>query len=391
MQLRYRFRVYPTAPQRQSLARAFGCARVIYNDCVAARRRAQTEGLPYPTAAVLSKTLITDAKRTPARAWLAEVSSVVLQQALADSDRAYRNFFASVKGRRRGPRIGPPRFKRRSGAQSIRFTRNAHFRVLGNGRLRLPKVGEVKVAWSRELPSEPSSVTLIKSSTGKYYASFVVAVDDDADRLEPLTDPEAETGIDLGLKDFAVLRGGRVIANPRFFARLERRLKKAHRELSRKAKGSANRAKARLRVAKVHEKIKDSRSDWIDKQVKAVVGENQALYAEGLNVKGLARSRAAKSVHDAAFGMFLTRLESKAHRAGRVFVKVDRFLPSTRLCSVCGALTGPTGLSGLKVRTWACGCGARHDRDANAEVNIRREGRRLAVEQGLFAAGLAEN
>ncbi|MEU6858446.1 transposase [Glycomyces sp. NPDC046736] len=391
VQLRYRFRVYPTAPQRQSLARAFGCARVIYNDCIAARQHARKEGLPYPTAAVLSKRLITDAKRTSARDWLAEVSAVVLQQALADADRAYRNFFASVQGRRRGPRIGPPRFKRRAAAQSIRFTRNAHFRVRDNGRLRLPKIGDVKVAWSRELPSEPSSVTLIKSSTGKYYASFVVTVDDDVDRLEPPADPQAESGIDLGLKDFAVLRGGRVIENPRFFARLERKLKKAHRELSRKAEGSANRAKARLRVAKVHEKIRDSRSDWMDKQIKAIVGENQALYVEGLNVKGLARGRAAKTVHDVAFGMFLTRLESKAHRAGRVFVRIDRFFPSTRLCSACGALTGPTGLPGLNVRTWVCECGAHHDRDANAEVNIRLEGRRLAVEQGLFAAGLAEN
>ncbi len=308
------------------------------------------------------------------------MSAVVLQQALGDADRAWRNFFASARGKRQGPRIGPPRFKRRTGTQSIRFTRNDRFAVLDNGRLRLPKTGDLKVAWSRALPSEPSSVTVIKSPTGKYYASFVVGVEDDAERLEPLTDPEAETGIDLGLKDFAVLRGGKVIENPRLFRRLERKLGKAQRVLARKAKGSANRAKARLKVAKVHENIKNARSDWVDKQVKAIVRENQAVYVEDLNVKGLSRGRAAKSIHDASFGMFVTRLESKAARAGRVFAKVDRFFPSTRLCSSCGVLDGPSGLEGLKIREWTCGCGAVHDRDQNAEINIRREGKRMVAE-----------
>ena len=170
-----------------------------------------------------------------------------------------------------------------------------------------------------------------------------------------------------------------MIESPRFFRKLERRLKKAQRSLSRKAKGSANRSKARLKVAKIHEKIKDSRSDWVDKQVKALVSENQAFYVEDLSVKGLAQGRAAKSIHDAAFGMFLTRLESKAARAGRTFARVNRFFPSTRLCSDCGALTGPTGLEGLRMREWACGCGAVHDRDRNAEINIRREGKRLVA------------
>lgn len=208
------------------------------------------------------------------------------------------------------------------------------------------KVGALKVAWSRELPSDPSSVTVIKTPTGKYHASFVIAVDDDAEMLDPLTDPEAETGIDLGLKDFAVLRGGRAIENPKFFARLERKLKRAQRVLSRKAKGSADRVKARIAVARVHEQVKHARSDWIDKQVKALVRENQALYVEDLDVKALTRGRHAKSVHDAAFGRFLTRLESKAARAGRTFVKIDRYLPSTQRCSACGTLTGPKGLGG---------------------------------------------
>jgi IS605 OrfB family transposase len=337
--LRYRYRLYPTGPQRAALSRLFGCVRVVFNDAVAAREAALETGEPYPTATELSKRLLTEAKRTSERSWLAEVSSVPLQQALADADQAYRNFFASLKGARKGQRVGRPRFKRRTNAQSARFTRNACFKIHVNGKLRLPKIGQVKVAWSRELPSEPSSVTVIKSPSGKYYASFVVSLDDDADRLEPISDPGADTGIDLGLKDFAVLRGGKVIENPRFFKRLERKLKKAQRAFSRKKTGSRNRERSRLAVARIHEKIKNTRSDWINKQVKTIVAENQDIFFEDLSVKGLARGRAAKSVRDASFGMFLSRLESKAARAGRTCVRVGRFFPSTQLCSNCGALS----------------------------------------------------
>lgn len=337
------------------------------------------EGHPYPTIASLSKLLITEAKRTPERSWLGEVSSVILQQALTDADRAHRNFFASLAGKRSGPRMGPPRFKKRTNLQTIRFTRNAKFRVLDNGNLRLPKIGDVKVAWSRTLPSEPSSVTIIKTPTGKYYASFVVSVEESSDLLQPPADAEAETGIDLGLKDFAVLRGGRTIENPRFFRRLERKLKRAQRDFSRKRQGSRNRQKARVAVAKVHERVKHTRSDWVHKQVARIVAENQGIYVEDLHVRGLQRSRLGKSITDAAFGMFLTRLEVKARRAGRAFIRVDRHFPSTRSCSACGDLSGPSGIEGLRIRTWACKCGAVHDRDVNAEINIRREGKRLVA------------
>jgi putative transposase len=380
MQLRYRFRVYPTAPQRSALARVFGCVRAVYNDAVAARRAARAARLPYPTTAELDKQLITAAKRTPERAWLAEVSTVPLQQALRDCHSAYRNFFDSLKGKRAGAKFGPPQFKRRSHSQSARFTRNG-FTLRSNGRVQVAKVGELRVAWSRELPADPSSVTIIKTASGKYYASFVVAVDEADEILEAAS---TQTGIDLGLKDFAVLRGGKVIESPKFFRSTERKLRKAQRALSRKQPGSGNRAKARLVVARVHEKIRDRRDDWLNKQVKTLVSENQALYVEDLCVKGLARGRSSKSLHDQSLGLFLARLESKAARAQRTFVKVDRFFPSTQLCSTCGALTGPKGPQGLSVREWRCGCGAVHDRDRNAEANIRREGQRLV------AAGHAE-
>ncbi|MGH3631012.1 MAG: RNA-guided endonuclease InsQ/TnpB family protein, partial [Sciscionella sp.] len=176
MQLRYAYRLDPAPGQRVALARAFGCARVVFNDAVAARRTAHLSGDPYPTDGELSKAF-TAAKRTLDRAWLTGVSSVVLQQALTDANTAYRNFFASMSGKRKGRKVGAPRFRsRRDSLQAIRFTANARFQVLDNGQLRLPKIGDISVRWSRELPSAPSSVTVTMDASGRYHASFVVEV-----------------------------------------------------------------------------------------------------------------------------------------------------------------------------------------------------------------------
>ncbi|MGW4477920.1 RNA-guided endonuclease InsQ/TnpB family protein [Rhodococcus triatomae] len=367
MQLRYQYRLYPTPGQQNKLAQAFGCARVVYNDAIHAREQARRDDLPYPQDAELSKAL-TAAKRTPERAWLSEVSSVVLQQALADANTAYRNFFASITGKRKGRTLGSPRFRsRRDNRQSIRFTRNAHFAVAAGGKLRLPKIGDVKVAWSRDLPSDPSSVTIIKDAAGRYFASFVVQVDD-----EPLPEVASEVGIDLGLTTFAVLSNGKAVDSPKFFRRAERKLRKAQRNLSRKEKGSNNRAKARLRVAKAHARVRNARLDFAHKHSTTIIRENQAVYVEDLCVKGLARTRLAKSVHDAGWGLFTRLLEEKATRYGRDFVKVDRWFPSTHMCSACGALDGKKP---LHVREWTCTCGAVHDRDLNAARNILAAGR----------------
>lgn len=348
------------------MARAFGCARVVYNDALAAREGARRAGLPYVTDAELSQAL-TAAKQTPERAWLGEVSSVVLQQALADLNTAYRNFFRSVSGKRKGATLGLPRFRsRRDSRQSIRFTRNARFAVTDGGRLRLPKIGEVRVSWSRELPSEPSSVTVIKDSAGRYFASFVVEVTNEA-----LPERVTEVGIDLGLVTFAVCSDGKTIASPRFLRRAERKLRKAQRSLSRKQKGSNNRGKARIKVARAHAEVADMRRDFAHKHSTAIIRENQAVYVEDLCVKGLGRTRLAKSVHDAGWSMFTRMLQEKAVRYGRYFAKVDRFFPSSQLCSRCGALDGQKSLS---VRSWTCRCGAIHDRDVNAALNILAAG-----------------
>jgi putative transposase len=367
VQLRYSYRLNPTSAQRRALARAFGCARVVFNDAIATRRAAHEAGKPYPTDAALSKTL-TVAKRTPRRAWLGEVSAVVLQQALADANTAYRNFFASVKGTRNGRKLGAPRFRsRKDRRQSIRFTRAARFRVLPNGRLRLPGIGDVPVRWSRELPGEPSSVTVSVGAGGRHHASFVVEAPD-----QPLPLVQHETGIDLGLKHFAVLSDGTKVDAAQIARKAAAKLRRAQKELARRQRGSANREKSRRKVAKCHARVGDTRRDWLHKLSTTVVRENQLIAVEDLAVSGLARTRLARSVNDAGWSTFVGMLAYKAQRAGRTFVKVDRWFPSTRTCSVCGTLGEAKPLN---VREWTCGCGTTHDRDVNAARNILAAGR----------------
>jgi putative transposase len=367
VQLRYNYRVYPTPCQQQSLARAFGCARVVFNDGLRARQQAREQGLPYLSDAELSKR-VTAAKLTPERAWLSEVSSVVLQQALADLNVAYRNFFASIIGKRKGRKLAPPRFRsRKDNRQAIRFTANARFKVLDNGQLRLPKIGDVEVRWSRQLPSEPSSVTVIRDAAGRYFASFVVQT---TDQSLPVTD--SEVGIDLGLTHFAVLSDGTKVAAPKFLRRAARKLKRLQQDLSRKQKGSNNRKKAVVKVARAHARVADTRRDWQHKLSTTIIRDNQAVYVEDLCVVGLGRTRLAKSVHDASWAQFVKMLEYKAARYGRTFARIDRFAPTSQTCSACGRLDGPKPLN---IRSWTCPCGQTHDRDVNAALNVLAQGR----------------
>ncbi|GAA1741604.1 transposase [Luedemannella helvata] len=368
MQLRYNFRVYPDAVQREALARSFGCARVVFNDGLRLRQQAREAGEKYICDAELSRRLITEAKTTPQRAWLGEVSAVVLQQALADLNTAYRNFFASISGKRRGRKLAPPRYRsRKDNRQAIRFTKNGRFKVLDNGRLRLPKIGDIAVRWSRTLPSDPSSVAIIKDAAGRYFASFVVQTTDEA--LPPV---ESEIGIDLGLTHFAVMSDGTKVTAPKFLRRAARKLKRLQQALSRKQRGSHNRKKAAVKVARAHARVADTRRDWQHKLSTTLIRENQAIYVEDLCVVGLGRTRLAKSVHDAGWSSFVGMLEYKAARYGRTFAKIDRFAPTSQTCSACGRIDGPKPLS---VRSWTCPCGAAHDRDINAAINVLAQGR----------------
>jgi putative transposase len=365
MQVRYRYRVYPGPGQQQALARMFGCARVVFNDCLRVRDACHAAGEKISDTEV-QRRVVTLAKRTAERAWLAEVSSVALVQACQDARRAYRNWFDSLSGVRKDRRVGHPRFRTKHGRQAIRLTRNGF--TLHGDRLYVAKVGDLRVRWSRPLPSVPSSVTVIKEADGRYYASFVVQRD-----ATPLPACDREIGMDVGLASLVVTSDGEAIANPRFLRIRERRLTRAQRTLSRKAKGSANREKARHRVAVLHRKVRETRLDHAHKTALRLVRDNQAVYAEDLAIAGLARTRLARSVHDASWAQLLRLIEEKARRYEREFRRIGRFEPTSQVCSACGVNDGPKPLS---VRTWTCpACGAVHDRDVNAARNILAAGR----------------
>jgi len=364
MLVRYRYRIDPTPGQRQALARGFGCARVVYNDALIERQRAYQAGDNLSDTEV-QRRVITLAKSTPQRAWLAEVSSVVLVQACQDARRSYRNWFDSLSGKRKGRKVGHPRLRTRHSRQSLRFTRNGF--ALHAHRLYLAKVGQVRVRWSRELPSVPSSVTVIRDPDGRYYASFVVQRDP-----TPLLPVQRAVGVDLGLIFLATIAASdgtiETVANPRHLRAAARRLVHAQRALSRKQQGSANRAKARHRLAVAHRRVRGQRADHHHKLALRLIRENQAVAVEDLAVAGLARTRLAKSVHDAGWGMLVRLLGEKAVRYGRTVVKIDRFQPSSQACSVCGHRDGPKPLS---VRAWSCAvCSTVHERDSNAARNI---------------------
>ena len=365
MQVRYRYRIYPAPGQEASLARVFGCARVVFNDCLRLREQCHAAGEKISDTEV-QRRVVTLAKHTLERAWLADVASVALVQACQDARRAYRNWFDSLSGRRKGRRVGHPRFRSKRGRQSIRLTRNGF--ALHGARLYIAKVGDVRVRWSRLLPSQPSSVTIIKDSDGRYYASFVVERD-----TTPLPACGRETGIDVGLDRLAVTSDGQIIVNPRFLRAKHRHLARAQRALCRKQKGSANRAKARRRVAVLHRKVRETRLDHAHKTALRLVRDNQAVYAEDLAITGLARTRLAKSVHDAGWAQLLRLVEEKAEYYGRAFARIGRFEPTSQVCSACGVKDGPKPLS---VREWTCAvCGTVHDRDVNAARNILAAGR----------------
>jgi len=292
-----------------------------------------------------------------------------LQQALRDCERAYTSFFASLKGERTGARVGEPRMKSRKDArQSIRFTANARWSLTACGKLNLPKIGAVKVKWSRALPAVPSSVTIVKDAAGRYFASFVVDTDPVVDATR-MPDTDQTVGIDLGLTHFAILSDGTKIDSPRFLRRAEKKLKKAQQELSRKQKGSKNRAKARLKVARAHAEVADARREFHHQLSTKLISENQGIAVEDLSVKGLARTKLAKSVHDAGWASFLSMLAYKDQRYGRTLVKIGRYEPTSQTCSTCGVVDGPKPLS---VREWTCiACGTVHDRDTNAALNVK--------------------
>ncbi|WP_242027598.1 RNA-guided endonuclease InsQ/TnpB family protein [Cyanobacterium aponinum] len=362
MKQRLNYRIYPTDNQKQLLAQLFGCCRVVYNDAVALCQQVYKEGGKKPNNSELQKRLITQAKKTEQRQWLSDVSNIPLQQSLNDLNQAYQNFFNSCKGKRKGHKVKPPKFKSRKSKQTARFTRGG-FKV-GQHKIKLAKIGKVKIKWSRPLPSEPSSVTVIKDSADRYFLSFVVETNP-----EILSDNGHNVGIDLGLETFATLSDGQKIKSPKPLKQKLKKLRRCQRNLSRKKKGSNRYNKARKRVANVHAKVKDTRTDFLHKLSTNIIRDNQTIVLEDLNVSGMIKNhKLSKAISDMGWRTFRTMLEAKSQMYGRKFIVIDRWTPTSQVCSNCG-FNG--GKKELNVREWTCiNCGEVHDRDINASKNI---------------------
>jgi putative transposase len=368
----YKCRAYPDETQQQVLLRTFGCVRLVWNRTLAARHarwRHERTGTSYAQ----TDRALTELKKDPDLAFLNEVSSVPLQQALRHQHKAFSAFFAR--------RARYPRFKSRRSRQSAHYTRSAF--SLRAGELRLAKTdAPLRFVWSwpeADLTGlDPAMVIVSREPDGRWYVTFTT----DALGPEPLPAAGRAAGVDLGVKDFAVTSGGERIANPRHLERKARRLARYQRRLARCQRGSANRAKAAAKVARAHRKVRDARRDFVHRASTRLVRSADTIVIEDLNVSGMVRNRhLARAISDCGWGEFRRELAYKCERTGRELVVIDRWYPSSKTCSACGHRL--TELS-LSARHWTCpSCRSRHDRDINAAKNILAAG--LAVARGSRA------
>lgn len=366
MKRAFKYRFYPTDVQAAELSRTFGCVRKVYNLALAARTEAWTrqERVNYNQTSAM----LTAWKKTGELAYLNDVSSVPLQQALRHLQTAFTNFF--------GKRSKYPRFKsRKKSRKSAEYTTSA-FRFR-DGRLTLAKMdAPLDIVWSRPLPegASPSTATVSQDAAGRWYVSLLV----EDPSVQPLPATGTAVGIDVGLDHLLTLSTGEKVSNPRHERHDRARLAKAQRQLARKAKGDgANRAKARRKAAKVYARITDRRRDHLHKLTTRLVRENQTIVIEDLAVRNMVKnSSLARAISDAAWSEFRSMLEYKAQWYGREVIAIDRWFPSSKLCSACGTLQDRMPLN---VRTWTCDCGTTHDRDVNAAKNILAVGLTASV------------
>ena len=364
----HRFRMRPTKAQEVALYRMAGARRFVYNWALSRRKDHYAEHGKGMSAKRLSSEL-TKLKSEPDTLWLREADSQMLQQALRDVEGAFEAFFEK--------RSCFPRFRSKKAGH---FTFRIPQRVkVEEGEIYVPKVGWVRIRQSREVEGKTKSATFKRDATGHWYVALTTEFE--MPNVEPPT-PERPVGVDLGLKDLFVLSDGQRVPAPRFARKADRKLKKAQKNLLRKKPGSRRREKAKHRVARVHRKVSNQRSDFLHKLTTDLARKYDCICVEDLSTKGLAKTKLSRSVLDAAFGEFLRQVEYKATWNFKRTVKVGRFFPSTKHCSECGALNPNLTLSD---RTWLCGCGTQHDRDLNASRNILAEGMRV------LAAGQTDN
>lgn len=362
----YKYRFYPTPDQVDLLNQTFGCIRFVYNSILKWRTDAyynDGESINYNSCS--SK--LTELKKQSEFSWLNDVSCVPLQQSLRHQQTAFTNFF---KGRAKYPA-----FKKKRSYQSAEFTKSAF--KYKDGKVYIAKSKEpLKIKWSRNLSSEPTTITVSKDCSGRWFVSLLC-------RFEPKSMPvnNKTVGIDLGLTDVVITSDGFKSGNPRYTAKYAKKLAKAQRKLSKKKKGSANFKKAQLVVAKIQAKIGDSRRDFTHKLTTKLINENQVISCESLSVKNMVKNtKLAKSISDANWGEIVRQLTYKADWHDRTLVQIDKWYPSSKRCSCCGHIVDSLP---LHIRHWSCpACDSKLDRDTNAAINIKGAG------QALLACGV---
>ncbi len=361
----YKYRFYPSDEQKRILAQTFGCCRYVYNWALRQRTDAyyqHGERLYYEGTAQRLVTL----KKQEETLWLNEVSSVPLQQALRHLDKAFRNFFEG--------RADYPTFKKKRNQQAATYASNAftwNARALTLAKMDAP----LDITWHRPLPDgcKPSSVTITKDEAERYFVSILVEED-----IAPLEVTPKMVGLDLGLKSMVITSDGHTYGNPKFFVKDEKKLAKAQRRHATKKKGSKNRAKARLNVARIHKKIADRRRDYQHQLSARIIRENQVVCVESLQVKNMVKNHClAKAISDVGWSEFVRQLEYKAEWYGRTLVRIDKWYPSSKRCFDCGHILDSLTLD---VRSWICPeCGVQHDRDINAAKNVLAAGLAVAA------------
>jgi len=360
----YNFRMYPTPEQEKTLTSHFGQSRFVYNfflrkriDFYVANKDEEKIGLNYYDTAKM----LTELKKQPETDWLQESNAQVLQQSLRHLDIAYNNFF--------NKRAAFPKFKKKQSKQSFTVPQGFKFDPQ-KGQLTIPKMTPLKIIVHREVEGMIKHITIKKTPSGKYFASLSCEIEK---TIKP-KQTGREIGIDLGLKSFLVTSDNETIESPKFLQKSEEKLKRLQQLLSRKIKGSNRRNKARIKVARIHETISNQRNDFLHKLSHRLVGENQAIYAEDLNVKGImANHHLAKSVSDSGWSEFIRQIKYKSEWNGVYFGQIDRFFPSSKRCHACGWINESLALA---EREWLCqGCGQIVMRDFNAAQNILQFGK----------------